>query len=284
MATYSRVFRLAQWAAVAVFLARSWQHIYWDAPYRALFWDEAWLKWLVEGVFGLDWRTYVTSPDTDRLIQALVTGTGIFYLLCALAAIFINRLGRPGRIVLWMGSANLILLAFLYCKEKFLFSGQFFEYTLQWSTPLFLAILAQKKSIGPGLVLWMKIAIALTFTCHGLYAVGYYPRPGQFMEMVMNILPLDEAGARQFLIGAGILDFVASVLVFWPGQAGRLALAYTIFWGLATTMARLLAYFHWNLWDSWAELWLHEVLMRLPHFLIPLGLYIHLWGGRGLRR
>lgn len=271
------LFRLLQWSSVAVFLGRGWQHIYWDSPYRALLWDEAWLKWLVEGVFGLEWRAYVISPRADAWIDGLVTGTGVFYLLCAAVAAFIPRLGRVGRVMLWLGAANLVLLAALYCKENFLFSGQFFEYTLQWGAPAFLAALSGRwKAAGPKFVLLIKIAIALTFVCHGLYAIGYYPRPGQFVEMVINILPLNEAGARQFLIAAGLLDFLAGFLLFWPGRAGRWALSYIIFWGFATTMARFLAYFHWALWDSWLTLWLQEVLMRMPHFLIPLGLALYL--------
>ncbi|HQU60879.1 MAG: hypothetical protein KDD02_11245 [Phaeodactylibacter sp.] len=276
----SRLFYFVQWSAIAVFVGRGWQHVYWEAPYRALLWDEEWMKWLVEGLLGMEWRVYASSPVVDQSIEHLITLTGVFYFLCAVTALFIKRLGRAGRVVLYLGSLNLIFLAALYCKEKFFFAGQFFEYTLQWSAPVFLAVLARKEVVGPRLFFWMKIAIALTFTCHGLYAIGYYPRPGNFMEMVMNILPLQEAGARHFLIAAGVLDFLASILLFWPWRVSRLALAYTALWGFATTMARLLAYFHWVYWDTWLEQGLQEVLIRFPHFLIPAGLLAYFWPRR----
>ena len=276
MPTHILVYRLIQWSAVAVFVGRGWQHIYWDAPYRELFWDEAWLKWLVEGVFATTWRDYVTSPAVDRAIQGVITGTGSFYGLCALAAIFVQRLGRFGRVLLWLGSANLVLLAALYCKEQFFFAGQFFEYALQFSAPAFLALLSRSDGLEPRphLVLGMKLAIALTFSCHGLYALGFYPLPGSFMEMTINTLPVGESGARRFLAVAGTLDILLSILIFMPGRVGRLALAYAVLWGLATTMARFLAYFHWPYADSWLLTWLHELILRLPHFLIPLALLV----------
>ncbi|MCO6487625.1 MAG: hypothetical protein J5I98_04360 [Phaeodactylibacter sp.] len=269
-------FRLVQAAAVSVFLGRAWQHLYWDAPYRALLWDEAWMKPLVEPVLGIGWREYVTSSQTDIFIQSLIAGTGWFYLACALAALFVGRLGRVGRAVLWVGAANLVLLAALYCKEKFFFAGQFFEYTLQWGAPVMLAVLAKNPDQPwPGrFVLFVKIAIALTFTCHGLYAVGFYPRPGSFLVMTLNILPVNETGAVHFLNTAGALDFLLSLALFLPGRWPRAALAYAAFWGLATSVARVWAHFHWEFWDNVLIQWLHESVMRFPHFLVPLALLL----------
>ena len=279
-------FLLIQAAAVAVFLGRAWQYLYWDAPYRALFWDEAWMKGLVEPTLGITWREYVTSPQTDAFIQNLITGIGWFYLACALVALFVNRLGRVGRALLWLGAANLLFLAALYCKEKFFFIGQFFEYTLQWGAPVMLAILARNpdKPWTSRFMLFVKLAIALTFTCHGLYAVGFYPRPGNFMDMVMNILPVNETGAIHFLNTAGALDFLLSFALFLPGRWPMAALAYASFWGLATSLARLWAYFHWAFWDSALNQWLHESVMRFPHFLVPMALLLYFFARRTARQ
>lgn len=273
-----RIYLLVKMAAISVFLARAWQQIYWDAPYRALLWDEAWMKAPVEALLGMSWREYVASPQVDSFIDGLVTATGWFYLLCAAAALFISRLGRVGRALLWLGALNLIFLAALYCKENFFFIGQFFEYTLQWGAPMMLAILSRNPEHGwsPRFVLLVKIAIALTFTCHGLYAVGFYPRPGNFLEMVMNILPVSETGAIHFLNTVGVLDFALSLAIFLPGRIPVLALAYASFWGLATSIARFWAYFHWAFWDSALKQWLHEAVMRFPHFLVPLALLLYL--------
>lgn len=269
-----RVFRIVQWSAIMVLLGRAWQHIYWDAPYRTLFWDEVWMKWPVENLLGRKWSDYVTDISTDQFIQDLIVGIGWFYLLAAIAAIFVLRLGKWGRGILWLASASLFLLAALYCKEKFFFIGQFFEYTLQFSAPALLAIVAQRddRSFSPRLILFLKIAIALTFTCHGLYAIGYYPRPGHFVAMTMNILGVQDVGAIRFLQIAGVLDFVLSILIFLPEKWAKPALIYAVIWGLATSVARIWAFFYPETWDTVLLQWLHEAVMRAPHFLGPLAL------------
>lgn len=269
-----QIVSILKWATFSVFAARGFQHIYWDAPYRTLFWDENLMKGLVTNWLGYDWHTYVTSPATDAFLTSMVDGIGWFYLLCALAALFIQRLPRVAIPILLTGSLSLLFLAFLYCKEHFFFVGQFFEYTLQWSAPVFL-VLAYRQILQPStLSLSLKIAIALTFTCHGLYAVGYYPRPGHFMQMTMNILHIDKASAIQFLNVAGALDFVLSVLIFLPGRLALLGLGYAIFWGFGTTMARIYANFIPDFWQDSLLIWTHETLMRFPHFLVPLAVFL----------
>jgi len=171
----------------------------------------------------------------------------------------------------------LILLAALYCKEKFFSAGQFFEYTLQFLTPLFLIYLSNKEKWSNSFTLIIKVAIAFTFICHGLYAVNYYPLPGNFVEMTINILGVGEESARNFLFAAGILDFICGVLIFFPRKISLIAIAYMIFWGLGTTLARIWANFYWEF--PWASLhqWWFESLYRIPHFLIPLFLFIYLY-------
>jgi hypothetical protein len=269
--TNQRLFLLLQIAVVAVFLGRAWQHLYWDAPYRVLLWDEDWMKPIIAGVFRIDWEAYVTDLSIDRGIQNFIRLTGGFYLICALTAVFISRWKRVGVAILWAGSVSLILLALLYCKEKFFHIGQFLEYTLQWASPLFLVFFYKDQVVNQRFVLFAKIAIALTFICHGLYAVGYYPRPGEFLQMTMAILNAEEAGALTFLNTVGVLDFVVGALLFVRGKGSKIALGYCVFWGLATTLARV-----------WAPLAmgaglenillqsLHESLYRFPHFLMPL--------------
>lgn len=269
--SFDRVFILTQIAVVAVFLGRAWQHIYWDAPYRVLLWDEDWMKPIVEGILGWKWEDYVTSLIVDRFIQQFTLGIGGFYIVCAFATIFIHQWKRIARAILWMGSFSLLFLAFLYSKDKFFHLGQLLEYTLQWGSPIFLIILYQQKQCSVQLFFFIKIAIALTFTCHGLYAIGYYPRPGDFTQMTMSVLHTNEVGAIQFLKIAGLLDFIASGLLFVPGKIGKIALLYCSAWGLATTFVRTLAPL--LLGSSIENVLLqsmHESLYRFPHFLIPL--------------
>lgn len=260
-------------AAVAVFLGRAWQHLRWDIPIRSLLWDEKLMRPLVEGALGLSWREWVTSADVDQWIAVAVKSGGWFYLAAALAAWFV----RPGRrslnAVVALGGLGLMFLAFFYTKEKFYHLGQFWEYSLQFGAPLLLLWFSAKPAPAPTRAQWLalRMAIALTFICHGLYAIGYYPRPGNFTEMVMVGFGVDEFTAVRILQAAGIADFVFSALLFVPWRPAQLAaVAYTLVWGALTTAARVWVYF----WIAEPAVvltqWLHESIYRLPHVLGPL--------------
>ncbi len=267
---FKRLFLLLQITVAAVFLGRAWQHLYWDAPYRALLWDEVWMKPIIQGILGWQWEEYVTSLRVDRIIQNVIRAVGVFCVIASLSAIFIRRWKRFSVVILWIGAFSLVILAALYCKEKFFHLGQFLEYSLQWSSPLFLIFLFQNQTISPRFLGWMKIATALTFTCHGLYAIAYYPRPGEFLQMTMAILRISELGSVHFLQLAGILDFVASILLFFPSKIGKIALWYCVVWGLATTLARVVAPLMLGIrFENVLLQNFHESLYRFPHFLIP---------------
>ncbi|MEM6700998.1 MAG: hypothetical protein AAF599_21530 [Bacteroidota bacterium] len=249
------------------------QHLLFGAPYRTLLWDEAWMSWLVEGIFQTPWSDYVTSATIDQNITIATKIIGIFYLLCAIISLFIKKLPRFFSYFLLIGAAGLIFLAFLYYKERFFQLAQFLEYSLQFSSPIFLYWYSKfppHQSFNPSILQSIKIAIAITFICHGLYAVGYYPRPGGFMEMVLNILSLPEAQVNQFLLFVGIMDFIAAVAIFFPRKIAIPAMIYIAFWGFMTTIARVWAYFQSDFWQETLLRWLPESIMRFPHFLIPL--------------
>lgn len=235
------------------------------------------MKWPVENVLGMSWSDYVTSAQTDRFISNLVVAVGVLYLLSALACLFVKRWGKLASVLIWAGTINLVLLAALYCKENFFFAGQFFEYSLQFSAPIIFWFYVRKKGqFRARDLLVVKLLIALTFTSHGLYAVAFYPRPGLFMVMTMNILHVNEQFAARFLLLAGILDFVLSLLLFFPRRWAIAAALYATFWGFMTTIARMWAFFHWEYWENSLRMWTHECLYRFPHFLIPLFLLWYL--------
>ena len=269
-------FKIIQFATCAVFLGRAWQHWRWDAPYRALLWDEQWMSGLVGNVLNMDWETYISDVQVDNSIQLGIKGIGLFYFFCALVALFIKKLPIFFRYMLVVGAFSLILLAILYCKEKFFSIGQFFEYSLQFGSPLLLVYLLKKPTVTKPLLMVIKIMIALTFTAHGLYALGFYPRPVHFMEMTMNILGVMEDRAIFFLNLAGVLDFVISIGLFLPWKWSKYCLWYAVFWGGATTAARIWANFNWEWLNYVLVQWLHESVMRFPHFLIPLAVVIFL--------
>jgi hypothetical protein len=268
-----RIVFMLRIAAVAVFLGRAWQQIRWDIPIRSLLWDEKLMRPLVEGSLGISWRAWVTSPEMGQMTAAAVKLGGWFYLVAALAAWY----ARPGRralnAIVALGALGLVLLAFFYTKEKFYHLGQFWEYSLQFGTPLLLLWYSATPSLALSRAQWLalRMAIALTFVCHGLYAIGYYPRPGNFTEMVMVGFGVDEFAAVQILKGAGVADFFFSALLFIPWRPAQWAgVAYAIVWGALTTAARIWVY----LWIAEPTVvltqWVHESVYRLPHVLGPL--------------
>lgn len=255
-------------ACLAVFFGRGYQHLFWDAPYRSLLWDENWMKGIVESLTSYSWEQFITSLQIDDQVQGSIRLSGVFYIICGFCALFVRKI-KWLRFPIYFGVGMLIILAGLYMKTKFFHVGQFFEYSLQFLSPLFL-IWYLKNGMTPQLILIMKVAIALTFTCHGLYAFGYYPRPGNFVDMTINILGLSEMNALKYLNVVAMLDFILAVGIFFPWKFSKFAIGYAILWGLATTSARLVAYVEFNDFFNLLHQWGFEALYRVPHFLIPL--------------
>ena len=140
---------------------------------------------------------------------------------------------------------------------------------------LFLSWYTFKTLPLPRIVLLMKIALAVTFICHGLYAVGYYPVPGSFQSMLMQIFPLTEMQTIGILKVAGVLDFILSIVIFLPQRRILLiALGYATVWGLLTALARPVAHFYPQFWLESLLQWIPEFLFRVPHFLLPVWLFI----------
>lgn len=178
----------------------------------------------------------------------------------------------PGTVGMATGALLLLTIANWHAHEWAL--SQLIEMTLRWSTPL----------LWLGLAIWpferwkkaTTLAIALTFTGHGLYALGWpYPTPSGFFVMTQNILGISALEAQWFLRVAGGLDLIVLVSLFIPPLA-RPALFYACFWGLVTATARSMAFVEMD--ASWTEnmRWLAETIVRLTHGLTPLALWFAL--------
>jgi len=121
---------------------------------------------------------------------------------------------------------------------------------------------------------WLRLLIALTFTGHGLYAVGFHPVPANFVFMTQAGLGVGEDVARQLLFGVGVLDFLAAGLLLLPWRRAWLTgLAWIIPWAVLTTFARVWSYSGYVEWDTLIYQWIPEVVVRLPHILLPLVLF-----------
>lgn len=267
-------FWILQLATAALFLGRAWQHLRWDAPYRTLLWDESLMKGFVESVLGMSWSDYVTSPALDEGIQIFIKIVGGYLVLAAISVFLLQLLPRLAKWIIRIGGLILLLVSYLYFREHFQQAGLFIEYTLQWSTPFLLLYALGTDRWSKRWQFLAALAVALTFIGHGLYAIGWYPRPGHFVQMTLNITGLSEASCVFFLQIAGVLDFLAAIGIFVPWHRMRLiSAAYMVGWGAATAAARL-----WANWIPGFELntleqWAHEVIYRFPHFLLPLLLF-----------
>ncbi|CAM2066282.1 hypothetical protein SCOR_12950 [Sulfidibacter corallicola] len=291
MARIQNIEWLLRFLASAVFLGRSWQFLRWDSPLRTIMWKQDWLEGPVAFLTGMSWQAYVTSPTTDMVIQGLTRFMGIWLLACAVLVWTVRGTSRRQGVVIVAGSFLLLFNFSIYFIGKGFQIGQGIEHTLQWATPLFLlAFLRGGDSAIPGTrpssgfsrkhLLYLKVAIALTFTGHGLYAMGFHPQPGYFVSMIMRCLALDESSARILLNIAGYLDFVVAVAVFIPFLS-RVALIYAAFWGFLTAFARVVAYYHPQNLLGWMDSWWYHTVFRLAHGGMPL---LALWLERHVDR
>ncbi|WP_109300294.1 hypothetical protein [Aquimarina sp. AU474] len=266
----SKALLLIKISVILIFIGRAWQHLFWDAPYRSFFWDESLLKPIVEGVFNTSWKEYVTSSSTDTFIQNIIRCNGLLYATAALAVLSIKeKIKIWQRIPILIGGISLIILSILMTKEKFYHTAQFFEHSIQFGLPFILLFCYQKSIRKERIILLLKIVIAITFFSHGLYAFGFYPVPGKFVDMVIQIFGCSESIAITFLYIAGIIDFVLAVLIFIP-KLEKYALWYAVFWGLLTALARIVANFYIAFPLESIHQNFHQMLYRLPHGLAPL--------------
>lgn len=272
------IFWLLQMAAAAVLLGRAYQQLVWDIPIRELLWDQSVFGPVVR-LFGGNWDAWASSQTVGRWINRAVQLGGLLYATGLLAVVRINPRRKWTHWYLWACSFCLAFLAFLYMKEKFSHLGQFLEYSLQFGAPLFLVwyVRSEQAHLVPRLDWAIRIAIACTFTAHGLYAFGYYPRPGNFLDMTMAGFGVGEATANTLLWWAGILDFVASALLLLPQrQLQFVGLAYAVFWGFLTTAARIEAYYFLTDFPTLLTQWVYQSVYRFPHFILPLVALVNL--------
>lgn len=259
-------------ACFFLFMARAWQHLFWDAPFRSILWNEGMLKGFVESYLGMSWTEYTTSPLVDHLIQSSIKAFGFFYLFIAVFSLKVKTVKYV--YFLYFSTLSLFFLAFLSFVEKFFYVGMLIEYSLQFGAPMLLALVLTKK-MSPNLIFLFKILIAGTFLGHGLFALGYYPTPGHFIDMIITVLGTRESEAIILLRIAGGLDILTVICLFIP-RFSIYALGFASFWGIVTAWARALSHIQVDTFLIDSHQWLFEVFCRFPHGLIPLGVLLFL--------
>lgn len=271
--TFSTVSGVLKICACCIFLGRAYQYMFFDAPFRAFFWDEHLMTSIVEKVFNTPWRTYATNTKVDDYISIGIKVNGILFLISAISSALINKSNfKVLQYFVFLGSFSLLILAILSCKEHFFQFAQFFEYTIQIISPVLLVNFVKNKNIHT-LTLGLKVIIALTFSAHGLYALSLFPTPGHFIDMTIANLGITENQSIVFLYIVGILDFIIAIGIFVP-KISLYVLYYASFWGVVTALARITSNFSLDFVINSLHGFTYQVIYRLPHGLIPLCLIV----------
>lgn len=279
---------LLRLAAITALLGSGWLALTSGLSLRELVWDQAGFGRLPE-LFGWSWNGWVTSAAVDRGITLTEKSIGgVFVLLAVLVAR--RSLSSRGVAMLMLASAVLLFLrAFLFWKGHFYQVGALLETCIQTFAPLLYLVFFARMylpesrivKVLPERKFWLLVrgAIAFTFVGHGMYAIGFHPVPAHFVFMTQSGLGVGEDTARTLLFGVGILDFLAAGLLLTPWrQAWSAALAWVIPWAVLTTLARVWSYGGFVGMETLLTQWLPQMVVRLPHVLLPLGLFV--WARR----
>jgi hypothetical protein len=264
--------RFLQASIFVLLLSRAWQYLYWDSPLRTLLWDEDLVSPYVARL-GWTWDKWVSSPQASHYIDLMNSTMGIGFLIAAIGVFIITKAPAVGKVLLIIGGVLCLFHALLDTKAHFGRIGHFAELSLQWISPFLLVYLFSKYYTDRRFHIGIRIAIALTFIGHGLYAWGYYPVPGQFQQMMISSFGVSNQQALHLLKTAGFLDFLAAFLLFVPARKwAHVGLYYIIIWGFLTAMARMWSNLELSSMTNLLAFWLSETTVRFVHFLVPLAL------------
>lgn len=273
------IINILKFACIFFFIGRGWQHFAFNPPYRVFLWNEDLLGFFINFMTPLTWQEYVASSFINNLVDQLIQIVGIFYLLMAFVTFFIKPWHKKLAKLYYLASFIMMGLAFTLYVDKGFHLGQFLEQSIQIMTPLFFVMIYLYNVKIQSLLNLIKLTIAFTFIGHGLFAVGFYPVPGNFVDMCISFFGFTEPKAFTFLRTIGTIDLACAFLLFIP-RLEILALVFMSFWGCATASARLLSNIDVSLIDMSLTQWWYELVYRLPHGLIPFMLLLYFYSQR----
>lgn len=224
---------------------------------------------------GVSWDEFVGTGANDGFVQSWLGRIGWLYLVCAILCLTV----RPKRWIqlggLVVGSGLLVLLSYAKYVSTQRQLPMFVEHGGQMLIPILLVLALTLGVRHRATVITALVAFIAIFAGHGAYAIGMWPTPSNFYAMTTVILGVDHSTATIILRTAGVLDFVICVGVFIPGLR-RISAIYGLIWGGLTALARPVAGMSLELNYWGADHFIHEAILRAPHYLIPLYLFI-LW-------
>jgi hypothetical protein len=182
---------LLSFSAFLIFFGRAYQFFFFGAPYRAVFWDESLLSPVVEGLFNYTWQEYATNLKVNTFIENLTILSSVVFLVSGLLCLFWHqiRFRILKKTILGTGISLLFFMGICMVKSKNYDILQLFELSIQLIVPLVIFFNTSLKNMDVSrLSKWLKIAVALTFIPHGLFAMGLFYVPGHFIDMTIKIL------------------------------------------------------------------------------------------------
>lgn len=260
--------------AFLCFAGWSWGHLYWEAPYTVLIWHDQ--TYQLANQLGITWDEFVGTGANDGWVQKWVARIGWLYLGCSIFSITVRKRSWFQMAALLGGSGLLTLLSYAKYVASQRQLPMFIEHGGQILVPVVLVLAVAKGIRHRSTVTTAIVAVIATFAGHGSYALGLWPTPPLFFAMTSLILGVEYEAARTILLIAGMLDFVVCIGILVPGVRCPCAL-YAAGWGLLTAIARPWAGMSWSLNYWGADQYLHEAILRAPHFLLPLYLVFVWW-------
>ena len=144
-------------AVFTIFIARAYQHIFWDVPYRAILWYEKIMSPLLN-VFNIKWNDFVNDITVDSKIQYSIKIIGFLYLVAAVLVLNFKEASKK-RSKLFIKSISFwqFFVVFLVTKESFFQIGQYFEHALQLGLPLLLLYVYSKNYVREKAIVFLKL-------------------------------------------------------------------------------------------------------------------------------
>ncbi len=254
------------------FAGWAWVHFYWEGPYGILLWQDS--TFALAEWFGISWNEFVGSGANDGFIQKWISRMAWLYLACSILTLTARKNSQIQMAALLGGSGLLTILAYAKYVGAHRQIPMFVEHGGQMLIPLILVFALTLGVRHRATLVTSMLAVIMIFAGHGAYALGcFWPIPGNFLGMTSIILHVDSGTAGVILRVAGVLDFLVCVGLFIPALR-RASAFYALVWGFLTAIARPVAGMSTDLNYWGADQYLHEVVLRAPHFMIPLYLLL----------
>lgn len=259
--------------AFLCFAGWTWVHFYWEGPYGVLLWQDS--TYELAGRWGISWDEFVGSGANDGWLQKWLARITWLYLGLTILTLTISKRSWFQMAAMLVGSGMLVVLSYAKYVAAQRQLPMLVEHGGQVLMPVLLVVAVALGARHRAVIVAAMVAMIMTFAGHGCYAVGFWPTPATFYAMTSVILSVQYETAQTLLRIAGVLDFVVCIGIFVPPIRRTCAL-YAVAWGALTAIARPVAGMSWDLNYWGADQFLQDAVIRAPHFLIPLYLFL-LW-------